>query len=158
MRPDLVRKLFGLDLMGVEVPEAYGGAGSSFFNAILVIEELAKVDPAVAVLVDVQNTLVDNCLINWASEDQKQRYLPRLCRDQVGAYALSEPGSGSDAFALATRAVPHGRRLPAGRQQALHHQRPGGRHLRGVRHRGPGQRATRGSPPSSWSAACPASR
>ncbi|MDR3670346.1 MAG: acyl-CoA dehydrogenase family protein [Holophaga sp.] len=106
MRPELVRQVFGLGLMGVEVPEAYGGAGSSFFNAILVIEELAKVDPSVSVLVDVQNTLVANCLINWASEAQKQRYLPRLCRDQVGAYALSEAGSGSDAFALATRALP----------------------------------------------------
>jgi alkylation response protein AidB-like acyl-CoA dehydrogenase len=106
MDPALVRKLFGLDLMGVEVPEAYGGAGSTFFNAILVIEELAKVDPSVSVLVDVQNTLVANCLLNWSSEAQKQRYLPRLCRDQVGAYALSEAGSGSDAFAMATRAVP----------------------------------------------------
>ena len=104
MRPELVKQLFALDLMGIEVPEQYGGAGSSFFNAILVIEELAKVDPSVSVLVDVQNTLVANCLLNWSSEAQKQRYLPRLCRDQVGAYALSEPGSGSDAFALATRA------------------------------------------------------
>jgi alkylation response protein AidB-like acyl-CoA dehydrogenase len=106
MSPELVRKLFGLDVMGIEVPERYGGAGSTFFNAILVIEELSKVDPSVAVLVDVQNTLVNNCLVRWASEAQKQRYLPRLCRDQVGAYALSEAGSGSDAFALATRAVP----------------------------------------------------
>ena len=106
MRPELVRQLFELGVMGVEVPEAYGGAGSSFFNAILVIEELAKVDPSVAVLVDVQNTLVDNCLVNWASDAQKRRYLPRLCQDRVGAYALSEAGSGSDAFALATRALP----------------------------------------------------
>jgi alkylation response protein AidB-like acyl-CoA dehydrogenase len=106
MAPALVRKLFGLDLMGIEVPEAYGGTGSTFFNAILVIEELAKVDPSVAVLVDVQNTLVDNCFLNWASEAQKMRYLPRLCKEQVGAYALSEAGSGSDAFAMATRAVP----------------------------------------------------
>ena len=106
MRPELVRQLFELGVMGVEVPEAYGGAGSSFFNAILVIEELSKVDPSVAVLVDVQNTLVDNCLVRWASEAQKRRYLPRLCQDQVGAYALSEASSGSDAFALATRALP----------------------------------------------------
>jgi butyryl-CoA dehydrogenase/short/branched chain acyl-CoA dehydrogenase len=106
MRPGLVKQLFDLGVMGIEVPEAYGGAGSTFFNAILVIEELSRVDPSVAVLVDVQNTLVNNCLVNWASEAQKQRYLPRLCRDQVGAYALSEAGSGSDAFALATRAVP----------------------------------------------------
>jgi len=107
MRPDLVNKLFGLDIMGIEVPEAYGGAGSSFFNAILVIEELSKVDASVGVLVDVQNTLVNNCLNRWGSEAQKQRYLPRLCRDTVGAYALSEAGSGSDAFALATRATPN---------------------------------------------------
>lgn len=106
MRPDLVRKLFGLDIMGIEVPEAYGGTGSSFFNAILVIEELSKVDPSVGVLVDVQNTLVNNCLLRWGGEDQKKRYLPRLCKDTVGAYALSEAGSGSDAFALATRATP----------------------------------------------------
>jgi len=104
MRPELVRQLFALGLMGIEVEEALGGAGSSFFTSILVIEELSKVDPAVAVLVDVQNTLVDNCLTRWASPEQKQRYLPRLCRDQVGAYALSEAGSGSDAFAMATRA------------------------------------------------------
>ena len=107
MDPHLIRQMFGLDIMGIEVPDGYGGLGSSFFSAILVIEELARVDPSVAVLVDVQNTLVNNCLLTWASEAQKQRYLPRLCRDQVGAYALSEPGSGSDAFALATRAEPH---------------------------------------------------
>ena len=106
MRPELVGQLFAMDLMGIEVPEQYGGCGSSFFNAILVIEELSKVDPAVAVMVDVQNTLVDNCLAAWASDEQKRRYLPRLCRDAVGAYALSEAGSGSDAFALATRALP----------------------------------------------------
>jgi alkylation response protein AidB-like acyl-CoA dehydrogenase len=106
MRPALVKQLFGLDIMGIEVPEAYGGAGSTFFNAILVIEELAKVDPSVSVLVDVQNTLVNNCLVNWASVAQKERYLPQLCKDKVGAYALSEAGSGSDAFALATRALP----------------------------------------------------
>jgi len=91
--------------MGVEVPEAYGGAGSSFFNAILAVEALAVVDPSVSVLVDVQNTLVANALLRWANEEQKQKYLPRLCRDWVGSYALSEAGSGSDAFALATRAV-----------------------------------------------------
>jgi len=106
MRPELVRQLFAMDLMGIELPERYGGCGASFFNAILVIEELSKVDPAVAVMVDVQNTLVDNCLATWADEAQKQRYLPRLCKDAVGAYALSEAGSGSDAFGLATRARP----------------------------------------------------
>lgn len=107
MRPDLVKKFFGLDIMGIEVPEEYGGAGSTFFNAILVIEELSKVDASVGVLVDVQNTLVDNCFVRWGSEAQKKKYLPRLCRDTVGAYALSEAGSGSDAFALATRATPN---------------------------------------------------
>jgi alkylation response protein AidB-like acyl-CoA dehydrogenase len=106
MRPDLVKKLFDLGIMGIEVPEAYGGAGSSFFNAILVIEELSKVDPSVGVLVDVQNTLVNNCINRWASEEQKKKYLPQLCASKVGAYALSEAASGSDAFALATRAVP----------------------------------------------------
>jgi len=107
MRPDLVKKFFGLDIMGIEVPEEYGGAGSTFFNAILVIEELSKVDASVGVLVDVQNTLVDNCFVRWGSEAQKKKYLPRLCKDTVGAYALSEAGSGSDAFALATRATPN---------------------------------------------------
>lgn len=105
MEPELIPPLFELGLMGVEVPEAYGGAGSSFFNAILAVEALAVVDPSVSVLVDVQNTLVANALLRWANEEQKQKYLPRLCRDWVGSYALSEAGSGSDAFALATRAV-----------------------------------------------------
>ena len=105
MEPELIPPLFELGLMGVEVPEAYGGAGSSFFNAILAVEALAVVDPSVSVLVDVQNTLVANAILRWANEAQKQKYLPRLCRDWVGSYALSEAGSGSDAFALATRAT-----------------------------------------------------
>ncbi len=105
VEPDLLPPLFELGLMGVEVPEAYGGAGSSFFNAILAVEALAVVDPSISVLVDVQNTLVANALLRWANEAQKQKYLPRMCRDWVGSYALSEAGSGSDAFALATRAV-----------------------------------------------------
>lgn len=105
MEPELIPPLFELGLMGVEVPEAYGGAGSSFFNAILAVEALAVVDPSVSVLVDVQNTLVANAVLRWANEEQKQKYLPRLCRDWVGSYALSEAGSGSDAFALATRAT-----------------------------------------------------
>lgn len=108
MRPELVKKLFELGIMGVEVPEAYGGAGSSFFNAILVVEELSKVDASVGVMVDVQNTLVDNCLVRWGTEAQKKTYLPQLCQEKVGAYALSEAGSGSDAFALVTRATPKG--------------------------------------------------
>ena len=105
VEPELIPPLFELGLMGVEVPEAYGGAGSSFFNAILAVEALAVVDPSVSVLVDVQNTLVANAVLRWANEEQKQKYLPRLCRDWVGSYALSEAGSGSDAFALATRAT-----------------------------------------------------
>ena len=105
MPPELVRQLFALDLMGIEVPEQYGGAGSSFFTSILVVEELSKVDPSVGVLVDVQNTLVNNCLLRWGTEAQKATYLSRLSRTSVGAYALSESGSGSDAFALKCRAT-----------------------------------------------------
>jgi short-chain 2-methylacyl-CoA dehydrogenase len=104
MDPDLIREVFDLGLMGVEIPERWGGAGSSFFNAVLVVEELSRVDPSVAVLVDVQNTLVNNCIMRYGSEDLKQRYLPVLASESVGAYALSEAGSGSDAFALQTRA------------------------------------------------------
>jgi alkylation response protein AidB-like acyl-CoA dehydrogenase len=106
--PALIPQLFELGLMGVEVPDALGGAGSSFFTAVLVVEELSRVDPSVGVLVDVQNTLVNNCLLRYGSEDLKQRVLPRLTSDTVGAYALSEAGSGSDAFALQTRATRDG--------------------------------------------------
>jgi butyryl-CoA dehydrogenase/short/branched chain acyl-CoA dehydrogenase len=100
----LVNKLFQLGLMGVEIPEDSGGAGGSFFDAVLAIEAIAMVDPAVAVLVDVHNTLVINALRRWATEDQKWHWLQRLASGTVGAYALSEAGSGSDAFALQTRA------------------------------------------------------
>jgi len=103
--PSILPSLFELGLMGVEVPENYGGAGSSFFNAILAVEALAVVDPSVSVLVDVQNTLVANALLRWSNEGQKEKYLPRLCKDWVGSYALSEAGSGSDAFALQARAT-----------------------------------------------------
>ncbi|MDC3962142.1 acyl-CoA dehydrogenase [Polyangium jinanense] len=103
--PALLPPLFELGLMGVEIPENYGGAGSSFFNAILAVEALAVVDPSVSVLVDVQNTLVANALLRWANDAQKEKYLPRLCKDWVGSYALSEAGSGSDAFALQARAT-----------------------------------------------------
>jgi alkylation response protein AidB-like acyl-CoA dehydrogenase len=106
--PDLVAQLFDLGVMGIEIPEALGGGGARFFHAVLAVEALSAVDPSVSVLVDVQNTLVVNALMRWASEDQKQRYLPRLAADTVGAYALSEAGSGSDAFAMATRAVADG--------------------------------------------------
>ena len=104
MRPELISQLFELGLMGIEIPEEYGGTGADFFTAILVVEELSKVDPSVAVLVDVQNMLVNNAVTRWGSDEQKQRFFPRLVSDLVGAYALSEAGSGSDAFGLACRA------------------------------------------------------
>jgi alkylation response protein AidB-like acyl-CoA dehydrogenase len=102
--PELIRQLFELGLMGVEIPESAGGAGASFFTAVLIVEELSRIDPSVAVLVDVQNTLVNNALIRYGNDIVKQTYLPRLATEMVGAYALSEAGSGSDAFALQTRA------------------------------------------------------
>lgn len=105
---ELISMLFEMGVMGVEIPEQYGGAESSFFTAALVVEEISRVDPSVAVLVDVQNTLVANALLTWASPDQNSRFLRRLAEGTVGAYALSEAGSGSDAFALATRAVRDG--------------------------------------------------
>ena len=108
MSPDVIRQLFELGLMGVETPEEYGGTGASFFMAIVGVEELSRVDPSVGVLMDVQNTLVNNALIRWGSPEQKKKYLPRLASDTVGAYALSEAGSGSDAFAMQTRAVDKG--------------------------------------------------
>jgi butyryl-CoA dehydrogenase/short/branched chain acyl-CoA dehydrogenase len=101
----LVTQLFDLGLMGIEIPEALGGAGGSFFDAVLAIEAISTVDPAVAVLVDVHNTLVVNALRRWATPAQQQQWLPRLASDTVGAYALSEAGSGSDAFGLQTRAA-----------------------------------------------------
>jgi alkylation response protein AidB-like acyl-CoA dehydrogenase len=105
---ELIRQFFELGIMGIEIPEEYGGAGGSFFQAILAIEELSRVDPSAGVVVDVQNTLVNNALLRWASDEQKQRYLRRLCTDTVGAYALSESGAGSDAFALQTTAEARG--------------------------------------------------
>jgi alkylation response protein AidB-like acyl-CoA dehydrogenase len=100
----LIDRLFELGVMGIEIPESYGGSGGGFFHAVLAVEELSRVDPSIGVLVDVQNTLVINALLRWGSDDVKRRYLPRLAADTVGAYALSEAGSGSDAFALTTRA------------------------------------------------------
>jgi alkylation response protein AidB-like acyl-CoA dehydrogenase len=108
MSPEVIKHLFDLGLMGVETPEEYGGTGASFFMAIVGVEELSRVDPSVGVLMDVQNTLVNNALIRWGSPEQKKKYLPRLAADTVGAYALSEAGSGSDAFAMQTRAVDRG--------------------------------------------------
>ncbi len=101
----LVERLFDIGLMGIEIPESHGGAGATFFHAVLAVEALSRVDPSVGVLVDVQNTLVVNALVRWGTDDQKAQYLPKLAARTVGAYALSEAGSGSDAFALTTRAV-----------------------------------------------------
>jgi alkylation response protein AidB-like acyl-CoA dehydrogenase len=103
-RRELLTSFFELGLMGIEVPEEYGGGGGTIFMAVLAIEELARVDASAAIYVDVQNTLVNNALLRWGSTEQKARYFPRLTTESLGAFALSEPGSGSDAFALATRA------------------------------------------------------
>lgn len=107
-RPDLLREMFDLGLMGIDIKEQHGGQGGSFFQSVLAIEELAKVDPSASVIVDVQNTLVSNAIERWANAEQKQKYLSQLASTSVGAYALSEPSSGSDAFALTTRAMPDG--------------------------------------------------
>ena len=108
MSKDLIASFFELGIMGIEIPEQYGGAGSSFFNAVLVVEELSHVDASCGVLVDVQNTLVNNALIRWGTDEQKSKHLKALASGTVGAYALSEAGSGSDAFALATKAEDKG--------------------------------------------------
>src|SRR5215470_350340 len=107
-RKDILRQFFELGLMGVEIPDEYGGQGGSFFQCILVVEELSAVDPSAGVIVDVQNTIVNNAVLRWASDEQKRRYLPKLATDTVASYALSEAGSGSDAFAMATRACDRG--------------------------------------------------
>jgi butyryl-CoA dehydrogenase/short/branched chain acyl-CoA dehydrogenase len=107
-RDDLLAEMFEVGLMGIDIPEEYGGQGGSFFQSVLAIEELARVDPGASVIVDVQNTLVNNAVARWATAEQKQRYLSRLATTTVGAYALSEAQSGSDAFALSARAVPDG--------------------------------------------------
>jgi len=104
----LLDKLFQLGVMGIEIPETYGGAGASFFHSVLAVEALSRVDPSIGVLVDVQNTLVINALLRWGSDDTKRRYLPKMASNVIGAYALSEAGSGSDAFAMATRARERG--------------------------------------------------
>ena len=107
-RKDLIAEFFAMGLMAVDVPEEYGGQDGSFFQTILAIEELAKVDPSASVIVDVQNTLFNNALLRWANAEQLRRWLPRAASDWVASYALSEAGSGSDAFALTTRAVESG--------------------------------------------------
>lgn len=105
---DLINQFFDLGLMSIGIPEEYGGQGGSFFNSILAVEELSRVDASAGVIVDVQNTLVNNAILLWATDEQKRRYCPRLASDTVGAYALSEAGSGSDAFGLATKAEERG--------------------------------------------------
>jgi len=104
MSPKIISRLFELGLMGIEIPEEYGGVGGSFFSSILAVEEISAVDPAIGVLVDVQNTLTVNALLRWGTEAQKQQYLPRMATDTICSYALSEASSGSDAFALTTNA------------------------------------------------------
>ena len=105
IRPELIDKLFDLGVMGIEVPESYGGGGASFFHSVLAVEALSRVDPSIGVLVDVQNTLVINAFLRWGTTEQQRRFLPKLASDTIGAYALSEAGSGSDAFAMTTRAT-----------------------------------------------------
>jgi len=107
-RKDILAELFQLGLMAIDVPEEYGGQGGSFFQAVLAIEELARVDPSASLIVDVHNTLFHHAILTWGTEEQKRRWLPRSSKDVVGAYALSEAGAGSDAFALATRATEDG--------------------------------------------------
>jgi len=104
-QPALIEKLFALGVMGIEIPDSYGGGGASFFHSVLAVEALSRVDPSVGVMVDVQNTLVINALLRWGNDDIKSRFLPKMATNLIGAYALSEAGSGSDAFALTTRAV-----------------------------------------------------
>jgi alkylation response protein AidB-like acyl-CoA dehydrogenase len=108
MSPALIEKLFALGVMSVEIPETYGGAGGTFFHSVLAVESLSRVDPSVGVLVDVQNTLVINAVLRWGTDEIKRKYLPKLASNTIGAYCLSEAGSGSDAFALATRATEKG--------------------------------------------------
>ncbi len=108
MSPALIEKMFALGVMSVEVPESYGGAGGTFFHSVLAVESLSRVDPSVGVLVDVQNTLVINAVLRWGTDEIKRKYLPKLASKTIGAYCLSEAGSGSDAFAMATRATEKG--------------------------------------------------
>jgi butyryl-CoA dehydrogenase/short/branched chain acyl-CoA dehydrogenase len=107
-RKDIIKQFFAMGLMGIEIPEEYGGQGGTFFQAVLAVEELSAVDPSAGVIVDVQNTICNNALLRWGTPEQKSKYLPRLAENTVASYALSEAGSGSDAFAMATRADDHG--------------------------------------------------
>src|SRR3954468_14844966 len=108
IQPALIEKLFDLGVMGIEIPDAFGGGGASFFHSVLAVEALSRVDPSIGVMVDVQNTLVINALLRWGNDDVKSRFLPKMATSLIGAYALSEAGSGSDAFALTTRASDSG--------------------------------------------------
>ena len=139
----LLSQLFDLGIMGIEIPESYRGAGGCFFHAVVVVEELSRVDPSVGVLVDVQNTLVVNALLRWASPEMKQRTLPALATKSVGAYALSEASSGSDAFALQMRARQDGDAYVLHGAEALDHQRQRGGLLHRLRDRQPGRRLPR---------------
>lgn len=124
---ELLDQFFAHGFMGLAIPEKYGGGGGSFFMSILAIEEFARVDASASVVIDVQNTLVSNALLRWGSEEQKARFLPRLAHDTVGAYALSEPGSGSDAFGLETRACEDGEHyILSGRKQWITNAREAG--------------------------------
>ena len=107
-RKEIIQQFFEMGLMGIEIPEEFGGQGGTFFQAILAVEELSAVDPSAGVVVDVQNTICNNALLRWATAEQKAKYLPKLAEKWVASYALSEAGSGSDAFAMATRAEDHG--------------------------------------------------
>ncbi len=107
-KPEIIRQFFELGLMGIEIPEKFGGTGSSFFMSILAIEALSMVDPSASIYVDVQNTLVNNAFLRWGSDSLKEKYLPQLTSEKLGAYALSEAGSGSDAFALQAKAEDKG--------------------------------------------------
>src|SRR5689334_22323179 len=107
-REDILKQFFEMGLMGIEIPEEYGGQGGTFFQSVIAVEELSAVDPSAGVIVDVQNTICNNALLRWATPEQKSKYLPRLAANMVASYALSEAGSGSDAFAMATRADDHG--------------------------------------------------
>jgi butyryl-CoA dehydrogenase/short/branched chain acyl-CoA dehydrogenase len=104
LEQSLLHEIFDLGLMGIEIPEEFGGQGGNFFQCVQAIEEISAVDPSVGVVVDVQNTILNNAILRWATEEQKRKYLPKLATETVGAYALSEAGSGSDAFALSTTA------------------------------------------------------
>ena len=156
-RKDIIRQFFDMGLMGIEIPEEYGGQGGTFFQAILAVEELSAIDPSAGVIVDVQNTICNNALLRWATPHQKSKYLPRLAANTVASYALSEAGSGSDAFAMATRADDHGDHfLLNGRKLWITNAAEAGFFL--LFANAIPRPATKGSRRSWWSANSPASR